>query len=128
MKMHKVRFNLSRGVNYMKWKITYPDGRVEYHTPDAIQITMQNCQLRNNRKTAEKIYAGENKSVCAWILCESLAISNPKQLENHTNLLRYNPKVKPYWYIQGDDSSADNHYFNTLSTYGKQIHHVFSQS
>jgi len=30
----KVRFNLGKGVNYMKWKIEYPDGRVLYSDPE----------------------------------------------------------------------------------------------
>ena len=26
----KVRFNLGRGANFMKWKVQYPNGEVQY--------------------------------------------------------------------------------------------------
>ena len=51
----KVRFNLGRGKNYMKWKVQYPSGNVEYFNPSDVQLILKNCQLKNNRKTAEKI-------------------------------------------------------------------------
>ena len=69
----KVRFNLGRGKNYMKWKIQSKSG-VEYHYPADVQLIMKGCQLKNNRKTAEKIFNGENKDVCAWVLCDSIDI------------------------------------------------------
>ena len=30
MKRTKIRFNLGRGQNYMKWKVEYPDGNSLY--------------------------------------------------------------------------------------------------
>ena len=33
MKRIKVRFNLGRGQNYLKWKVVYPNGDVEYISP-----------------------------------------------------------------------------------------------
>ena len=37
----KVRFNLGRGTNYMKWKVTYPDGNIEYYNPTEVQLVMK---------------------------------------------------------------------------------------
>jgi hypothetical protein len=97
MKKIKVRFNLGRGKNYMKWKIEGPLG-TEYHSPADVQLVLHNCQLKNNRKTAEKIFNGENKDVCAWVLCDSITIKH----DNFDKVwvkdkLSYNPRKQPYW-------------------------------
>ena len=74
LKRIKVRFNLGRGKNYMKWKIQYPNGNILYYNPSEVQFVMTNCQLRNYKKVAEKIFNGGNKVVCAWVLCEEINI------------------------------------------------------
>ena len=93
----KVRFNLSKGKNYMKWKIWSNSG-TEYHSPCDVQLIMKGCQLKNNRKTAEKIFNGMNKDVCAWVVCDSITIRH----ENFVKVwvkdkLYYNPRKQPYW-------------------------------
>lgn len=93
----KVRFNLGRGKNYMKWKIESKTG-VEYHYPADVQLKMYGCQLKNNRKTAERIFNGENKDVCAWVLCDAIDI----KFDNFEKVwvkdkLSYNPRKFPYW-------------------------------
>jgi len=93
----KVRFNLGRGKNYMKWKIESKTG-VEYHYPADVQLKMYGCQLKNNRKMAEKIFNGENKDVCAWVLCDAIDI----KFDNFEKIwvkdkLTYNPRKQPHW-------------------------------
>jgi hypothetical protein len=105
----KVRFNLGKGKNYMKWKVEYPDGFVDYYNPIETQLILKNCQLKNNRKTAEKILNGEHKTVCAWVLCEDIELKydNFTPFQNmDLKLLKYNPKVLPYWVV--DDLCMDN--------------------
>ena len=34
MKKYKIRFNLGRGENYLKWKVTSPNGAVNYYEPN----------------------------------------------------------------------------------------------
>lgn len=41
MKRIKVRFNLGRGVNYMKWKIQYPD-KIKYYDPEKYHLILKN--------------------------------------------------------------------------------------
>ena len=53
--MIKVRFNLSRGANYMKWKVEYPDGTKEYLSPETHRLIMTKALLKNYKKTAQKI-------------------------------------------------------------------------
>ena len=128
----KVRFNLGRGKHYMKWKIQSSAG-VEYHSPEDVNLVLKNCQLKNNRKVAEKIFNGENKDVCAWILCESFTIkekvfipnvTEDEMLEASAHLtdskrLRYNPRVHPYWSLM--DECVDNNSYEQLYTIGKRI-------
>jgi len=109
----KVRFNLGRGENYMKWKVEYPDGRTEYYYPTGIQLIMEGCQLKNRRNTAQKIFDGASKTVCAWVLCESLEIRDSRFLpDRQEKRVRYNPKVTPNWTYK--DQIADGKTFERI--------------
>ena len=114
----KVRFNLGRGPNYMKWKVQYPSGSVEYCNPQTSQLILKGCTLKNNRKTAEKIFNGEDKVVCAWILCEDIQV-NYNIIDSiddlSDNRLSYNPRVNPYW-VLGKETPADGFKFNEISS------------
>lgn len=118
----KVRFNLGRGKNYMKWKIQHND-HVEYVSPEDKNIWMFGCQLKNNRKTAEKILRGEHKTVCAWITCQSVTVQNkelPTFKKLKKNRLKYNPKVLPYWNIREND--VDNQLFDIIFSDGRELY------
>lgn len=120
----KVRFNLSRGENYMKWKVEYPNkindakkNIVQYYSPDEVQLVMRNCILKNNRKVSEKIFNGENKSVCAWIMCEEISFFHnwlPEPDDNfaehlfpNPKKLKYNPRKNPFW-TNAKNENLDN--------------------
>ena len=122
----KVRFNLGKGKNYMKWKIWSKTG-VEYHSPADVQLIMKGCQLKNNRKTAEKIFNGENKDVCAWVVCDSIEI----RFENFEKVwakdkLSYNPRKQPYWVWNNWD--VDNKRINEIITIDYGMHAVVEGS
>ena len=120
----KVRFNLSRGKNYMKWKIAYPDGNIEYLDPNKVDLLMKKCKLRNSQKTAQKIFDGENKTVCAWILCDDLVISeNPKEPLEENGRLRYNPRLKPNWDFR--DVNVDGKQFNVIESRGSKLYIIY---
>lgn len=94
--MYKVRFNLGRGIRYLKWKVENLDTKVsEYYSPDDISLIMTECTLKNNRRIAEEILGGKNKRVCAWVLCEDVKVVSPI-LSDGTEI-SYNPKKLPYW-------------------------------
>ena len=122
----KVRFNLGRGKHYMKWKIQSRSG-VAYYNPKGVDLILKNCQLKNNRKVAERILKGENKDVCAWILCESITIRESIFSEEErevfetidNNRLRYNPRKNPFWTLNGD--CVDDDSYKELYTIGKSI-------
>lgn len=113
MKSIKVRFNLGRGKNYLKWKVTYPDGEVTYYSPDEFQLVMTECTFKNHKKTAQKIYDGDNKTVCAWILCKDIKVHTDKSITDESNRVRYNPRVKPNWVfndrVVDDETSPQLH-------------------
>lgn len=119
MKSIRVRFNLSRGKNYMKWKVEYPDKTVEYHDPTGIQLLMRNCKLKNHKKVAEKIHKGANKEVCAWVLCEDLFVNQGTIIKDEWGgygRLRYNPREVPHWIYK--DQMADGKSFQALISIG----------
>jgi hypothetical protein len=105
MKSIKVRFNLGKGKNYMKWKIQYPDGKIEYHSPTEVQLLMHECVLKNYKTVSQKIFEGGEKVVCAWVLCKSLAISKDDfiQVGLIGERVRYNPRVTPHWMLNGEN-------------------------
>jgi hypothetical protein len=120
----KVRFNLSRGKNYMKWKIAYPDGNIEYLDPNKVDLLMKKCKLRNSQRTAQKIFDGENKTVCAWILCDDVVISeNQKEPLEENGRLRYNPRVKPNWDFR--DVNVDGKQFCVIESRGSKLYIIY---
>ena len=105
MKSIKIRFNLGKGKNFMKWKIQYPNGEIEYHNPTDVQLLMHDCTLKNHKKTAQKIFDGGEKVVCAWILCKSLEIKTNDfvQADLSGERVRYNPRVTPHWMLNDEN-------------------------
>lgn len=120
----KVRFNLGRGKNYMKWKVTYSDGNIEYLDPNLIQLILKNSELKNQKKTAEKITQGGNKRVCAWVLCDEIEIV-PKgfnELYQEEQHIRFNPRVKPYWFLDGTDINMDSMKFSRIESFDSSLY------
>lgn len=110
--MIKVRFNL--GKKYYKfWKITYCKNHHAYYDPSSCDLVMTTCRLKNQKATANKINAGANKSVCAWIECDHVEIV--EKAGNPDNLARiyYNPKINPFW-TDSKENNVDNLYFEKL--------------
>ena len=116
---HKVRFNLGRGKNYMKWKVTYSDGQVVYYNPDEVQLVMNDCVFKNHKSTAQKIFDGANKTVCAWILCKDIIVTSTINHTDETRQVRYNPRVQPNWVMDGH--IMDNDCFPQLHTIDRRV-------
>ena len=102
MSKTKVRFHLARGDNYQKWQISH-NGEISYFDPATTVLRMTGCQLKNHRKTAEKIFAGENKTVCAWVKCDSVEViqGSDKVVPEGWVRVGYNPKIAPHWVVDG---------------------------
>jgi len=107
----------------MKWKIEGPLG-VEYHDPNLVQLVMNNCQLKNNKKTAQKIFDGTHKTVCAWVLCDSVSINyldTPHyEVLYGLNQIKYNPRVSPNWML--NDYNYDSFKLAHIVSIGNKLY------
>jgi len=124
MKKFKVRFNLGRGKNYLKWKVTSPSGSVKYYDPNNVSFLMENCKLVNQQGTAKKIHDGANKTVCAWIECETFYACRPyNELPTNATKISYNPRVQPNWVCDGE--IVDKGRYDRLYSFenGVYMHH-----
>jgi hypothetical protein len=117
----KVRFHLGRGENYQRWQVKQGDS-IEYYDPEDVILQMSNATLRNQRKTAERICNGENKTVCAWVECDGLTVlpSNPETAPAVQDFAHYNPKRRPFWHNTKRED-LDNTNYQRLATYGRLI-------
>jgi hypothetical protein len=96
--MNRLRFHLAKGPNYMNWQLrNKKEGILEYYNPDEFRYSIVNGKLNNSRRTATRIFEGENKTVCSWISFES----GFQDLLNFNWLnsvrLSYNPRRAPHW-------------------------------
>lgn len=123
-RLFKVRFHLGKGENYMKWRVENTSTNfVEFFDYKDYDIEMINCKLYNQEGAAEKIFKGDNKTVCAWIMCEKVALvlgGNRYRLPKE-NIISYNPKVKPYWLDFGGEN-IDKSEFELIETIGKKLY------
>jgi hypothetical protein len=115
--MYKVRFNLGRGANYMKWKVEHiASGKAAYYDPEEVSLSLHGCALRNQPSTAQKIFEGANKSVCAWVECHDVEIS----LADCVSFpIEYNPRKAPHW--SGMGQNIDNTKFARLVSDGRNL-------
>lgn len=120
MRKIKVRFNLGRGINYLKWKIEYPSGDKLYLDPTNIQLIMSNCVLKNNKKISQEIFDGSHKKVCAWVLCDSVEINQKIKSVNSETQIKYNPKVQPNWTCENKNVDGNN--YTELCTINRSIY------
>ena len=106
--MYKVRFHLGRGKNFMKWQVTSNlntgDGTgakhvVSYINPSENQLAMLGCKLSLQPTAAQKIHDGANKTVCAWIECESVQVLEVNRLKPNEQdyRIKFNPRQNPEW-------------------------------
>lgn len=119
--MIRIRFNLGRGSNYKKWKITNTKTKeILYINPNDVSLLLNKCTLVNNKIASDRIFNGHNKYVCAWIECESYSIiDNIKDVPDVE--IKYNPRIKPNWTNDNDDN-LDDYNFNNLITLKNKIY------
>lgn len=116
----KVRFNLGAGKNYMKWKVTDKDGNNVYYDPNKVQLVMEGCVLKNNKKIAKKIFDGSHKMVCSWISCDNIKIMSEISDIDTTRQVKYNPRIQPNWVLDG--IIIDDCEYPLLSTHNKNVY------
>ena len=118
----KVRFNLSAGKNYMKWKVEYPDRKPEYYDPKEFQLVLGGCVLKNHKTTAQKIHDGAHKTVCAWVLCQMISIHKAGDVATEgLPQIKYNPRVRPNW--MWDEEVMDGCNLHTMVSDVNRLHY-----
>ena len=116
---YQVRFNLGKGKNFMKWKVSYPSGTAKYYEPSEVLIIMNGCKLVNHKGTAKKIFDGANKTVCAWVECDGVKVIDKVVTQSEARQVCYNPRVTPHWVL--DNEVVDKGEFEELFTVGKSV-------
>lgn len=125
--MYKVRFHLATGPHFMHWQVRRSDKEVMYFDPAQFSLVLHNCTLKNYRRVAERIFRGENKSVCAYILCEHVEPFAPLSFPTKCGPLSYNPRTAPYWRnLLGDN--RDGYHYDKIVTIGKTIQFLDKES
>ncbi|NBT57246.1 hypothetical protein EBT16_00520 [bacterium] len=115
----KVRFHLGRGPNYMKWQIKQRDGQTVYLDPSSVQLKLNNCTLKNNKRLAREIHEGANKTVCAWIMCDFVELTQKKPEGTE---IGYNPRKNPFWTDGSND--LDNKKYDQIVSDGRRLYAV----
>jgi hypothetical protein len=115
-KMFRIRFHLGLGKHYKSWQISNKSEKI-FIRPEEYSLIMYNCQLINKKNIAKKIFQGQNKTVCAWVLCERFELS---PILNIKNLIYYNPRIAPHW-TDEQMNDLDNLKFEKLYTHKKYI-------
>jgi hypothetical protein len=116
----KIRFHLGQGENFMKWRVEdISTKHVLFFEPNDFQAVASNCKLYNQKSASKKIHDGANKTVCAWIMAESVFYEvDNKELSNGS--ISYNPRKTPNW-IDNNGINVDNNQYDTIKIINKNI-------
>jgi len=106
----------------MKWQVKDSNGTSYYET-NGFRALLTSVKLVNKKAIADKIFNGQNKTVCAWIEFDDIIIlpKDERRDVSYNDVLKYNPKVKPYW---TDDSSQnlDGKQFNIVQVVNRNLY------
>jgi hypothetical protein len=119
----KVRFHLGAGENFMKWRVENVETRVvEFFDPKDYDLELENCKLHNHPGAAQKIFDGENKTVCSWVMAKKVAILiGGKCCFPDEDRISYNPKIQPYW-RDHEGNNIDKKEIPMMETMGRQLY------
>jgi len=101
----------------------------DYYAPSNVSLELTKCVLKNSPTTAQRIYDGQHKTVCAWVECDMVDVhykKNPSFKEVDTKNLRkykYNPKKNLHWFTSKqsnvDDKELVKMHTNSRAIYGR---------
>ena len=106
MRRYRIRFSLTKGENYRKWRIVDTfNNTVEYYDPDITFMYLYDSVLHNRPHIAQTIFNGGNELVCAWIDSDNIDIRNKDNkcdvidyiVNENGYEITYNPKVYYHW-------------------------------
>lgn len=114
---YKVRFHLGLGENHMKWQVS-SGSEVTYYKPEDVSLRMIGATLKNQKSGANKIFEGANKTVVAWVECDSVEVLPPRSF--NASPIFYNPRVAPFWRDE-NENNIDKSRFDCVVSTGKQL-------
>lgn len=100
----RVRYHLQNGKHKNHWQFKNNSNKLLFYIdPKTAVIRLTDCVLINKRSTADQIYCGKTKTVCAWINHSDHEILS-NQYQPNMELIRcnYNPKTNPFWNVCDD--------------------------
>ena len=125
--MFKVRFHVAEGEHYKHWQIRTvckgkPD-RIEYENPAEVQLELVGCTLRTKIGVAKKVFKSQVRDVCGWVECEHVITTylDPITVEGLSRVT-YDPKINPYWKIEGDSDNYEMVMVGDLITSGNRLY------
>ncbi len=88
----RLRYHLARGEFYKHWQMkrSEKNSKPVYFNPEDTSFLLNDVKLYSKRNVAQKIYEGENKTVCAW-----LAINNQVKVSTKEFVLLM---LKNHWF------------------------------
>ena len=125
--MFKVRFHVAEGEHYKHWQIRTPikgqKDLVEYADPSEVQLELVKCTLRSRPGVAKKVFKSQVRDVCGWVECEHVITTylDPITVEGLSRVT-YDPKINPYWKIEGDSDNYEMLMVGDLITSGKRLY------
>ena len=125
--MFKVRFHVAEGEHYKHWQIRTPikgqKDLVEYADPSEVQLELVKCTLRSRPGVAKKVFKSQVRDVCGWVECEHVITTylDPMTVEGLSRVT-YDPKINPYWKIEGDSDNYEMLMVGDLITSGKRLY------
>lgn len=117
--MYKVRFHVGAGVHFRHWQVEGPKG-VEYYDPDKTSLVLRGCRLSNRKSVAEKVFSSQRRDVCGYAVCESVDVIKGV-LPAEGQVVHFDPKIAPYWTVEGLDGPQDGIGIPTLYSSGRRL-------
>ena len=116
MRPYRLRYNLGKGPNFMKWQVRNKKlNLVDYFDPNTFVYTCMNGKLNNSSRRAQKIHDGDNKTVCSWISYSyflgvngTLYSHSARRSRSGLTRISYNPRIQPNWIMyDAPDTNID---------------------
>lgn len=103
----------------MHWQVKGPNG-VSYYDPATSSLVLEDCRLVNRRSVAEKVLSSQRRDVCGYVRCRAVRALS-EVLPPEGGVVHFDPKVHPYWTVEGRDGSQDGSNFPVLVSSGRRL-------
>ena len=123
MKKFTIRRHLSKGQYFGFFQVRgyitdSKQGEVLFYVnPETQNLVMQDCILHNKVNQSIKIFEGQNKRPCAYIICGKVEVKDATRVEGIK--VSYNPKKSPNWTINNKPSNFAK--VNKIETFGTKL-------